>query len=186
MASKAEQKAATHEEILRSAAALLRERGIGGASVADVMRGAGLTVGGFYAHFTSKEGLTAAALRQALGEPWGRLVEALGAVPVEQRRARFVRWYLGTRHRDEAAEGCPIPAVLSELPEQGDEVRAAFAEAFGANARALGEALDEDDGDRVLALITLVVGALTLARALRGSPLSERILRAARHAAQTL
>jgi len=187
MVSKDEQKAQTHEEILRSAAELLRQRGIGGSSVADVMRGAGLTVGGFYAHFSSKESLIAATLTRALGEQWGRLMVGLDEVPVEQRLRRVVGRYLSVRHRDEVALGCPLPAVLSEMPAQGEEVRGAFAESFEGHVGRLSGALgDGEDLDRALALVALLGGALTLSRALKGSPLSERILRAAKAAATRL
>lgn len=185
MVSKVEQKVQTHEEILRSAVRLVRERGIEGMSVADVMRGAGLTVGGFYAHFASKDALVGETMRQALREQWGRLTSGLEGVPVEQRWRRVVGRYLSVRHRDEVNEGCPLPAVLSELPGQSDEVRASFEASFEENLRGLAGALERDE-DQVLALVALMGGALMLSRALRGSPLSERVLRAAKSAALSL
>ena len=85
MTSKAEQKQHTNETILQSASRLLREKGISGARVADVMKGAGLTVGGFYAHFASKEALIDTTLRRTGREMRARLFARLDSTPEPDR-----------------------------------------------------------------------------------------------------
>src|SRR5262245_54524986 len=119
LSKKADQKARTREAILTAAGRLLRERGIAGTNVADVMHEAGLTVGGFYAHFDSKEALIEAALHRCLGEwrgkPFGRPQEEAWS----DRLAAMLERYLSARHRDEPCEGCPLPAVTAEIAVQG-------------------------------------------------------------------
>jgi TetR/AcrR family transcriptional repressor of nem operon len=187
MSAKAEQKERTHETILASASRLLREKGISGARVADVMKGAGLTVGGFYAHFASKEALVDEALRRTTNEIRRRLFEGLDDRPVPDRLDVVLRRYLSTIHRDHAAEGCPFPAVIGEvLTSEGTEHREVLREQIGAYAAELERHLPPSQSPqlskrhRALAIIALMHGGLSLARALRGTELSEEILRACR------
>src|SRR5262245_52168386 len=98
--AKAEQKQQTHETILASAEELLRTRGISGARVADVMKGAGLTVGGFYAHFPSKEALIDETLRRTTEAIRTKLFADLDKVPSEDRPLRVLKRYLSGAHRD--------------------------------------------------------------------------------------
>src|SRR6266511_1826540 len=111
MNAKAERKERSHEAILDSAARLLRERGISGARVADVMKGAGLTVGGFYAHFASKEALVDDALRQTAASMRERLFLRLEEKDEADRAEVVLKRYLSAAHRDAVDEGCPFPAV---------------------------------------------------------------------------
>jgi len=115
MSAKADQKERTHEEILASAARLLRSRGIAGANVAEVMRGAGLTVGGFYAHFASKEALVDASLRRTFDELRAKLVAGLEGASAVDRLESAMKRYLSRTHRDDLDGGCPMPAVTSEI-----------------------------------------------------------------------
>ncbi len=185
MNAKSEQKARTHADILRSAAELIRGRGIAAASVANVMGRLGLTVGGFYAHFPSKDQLVAEALDSVMSESWQALVERHAKKPREQRLSAIIDGYLSVAHRDAELAGCPMPAIVSELPSQDGVVRKSFRQSFLRNVRLLREAggLDEDDA---LAGIALLVGAMVLARATRGSELSERILASGRRAGRRL
>src|ERR1700722_20967508 len=110
MSAKEEQKERSHGSILESAARLLRERGISGARVADVMRGAGLTVGGFYAHFGSKEALVDEVLRRTATEMRGRLFARLDEKPPADRAEVVLKRYLSPAHRADFEQGCPLPA----------------------------------------------------------------------------
>jgi TetR/AcrR family transcriptional regulator, transcriptional repressor for nem operon len=183
MTSKSEQRERTHAAILDSATRLLRRRGIGGMSVADVMGGAGLTVGGFYAHFASKEKLVERSLEAVLAQMRAVLFAGLSGLAPSEIVRRVVGRYLSRRHRDASSDGCALPALISEVasgreaamrPVLGRELEAfvaAFADAVpGERARV-----------RALALgcAALMVGGLTLARATSGS-LSDEILSAAR------
>src|SRR5450432_993979 len=124
MTAKTEQKEHSHETILDSAARLLRERGIAGAKVADVMKGAGLTVGGFYAHFASKEALIDEALRRTGASMRSKLFARLDEKPQADRAVVLLKRYLSVGNRDQTTLGCPLPAVVGEVgttaPEHGD------------------------------------------------------------------
>lgn len=181
MTARTEQKERTRHDILASATRLLREKGIGGASVVEVMKGAGLTVGGFYAHFASKEDLVETSLRQAMRERWSELFAALGEVRGAEAVAFLVRRYLSRAHRDHPAEGCPLPAVVGEVAQAGPAVRDALADELARNAEAFGERIGGlHRRQRALALVALMYGGLGLARALAGTPLSDEILKACR------
>jgi TetR/AcrR family transcriptional repressor of nem operon len=183
MTAKSEQKARTHAEILRSASDLIRARGIGAASVANVMGRLGLTVGGFYAHFASKDALVMEALDGVMTESWRALIDKHGKKSAEQQIGAIVDGYLSAAHRDSEAVGCPMPAIVSELPAQEAPVRKSFRAALSRNVRMFRDAtgVDEDDA---LAGIALMVGTLVLARATRGSDLSDRLLATGRRAAR--
>src|SRR5438132_14389156 len=112
MNAKVEQKERSHETILQSASRLLRERGVSGARVADVMQGAGLTVGGFYAHFDSKETLIDQTLAETSKELRARLFSGLGQKPKAARALVVLKRYLSADHRDDPTHGCPFPAVV--------------------------------------------------------------------------
>ncbi|HYI02534.1 TetR/AcrR family transcriptional regulator [Hyalangium sp.] len=178
-----EQKERTRQDILDSAIRLLRGRGISGASVSEVMKGAGLTVGGFYAHFDSKEALVGVCLRQALRERWSQLLTVVQSSGSEALEV-LLRRYLSRRHRDNPAEGCPLPAVVGEAAHAyaSPQARDALAEELGAWAEGLGT-LPGGKGLRrqqALGVIALLFGGLSLARALKGTSLSDEILEACR------
>src|SRR5579862_8577658 len=101
MNAKAEQKERSHQTILESAARLLRERGIAGARIADVMQGAGLTVGGFYAHFASKEALIEEALLRTADDLRALLFAKIDEKPAGDRAVVILKRYLSPDHRDE-------------------------------------------------------------------------------------
>jgi TetR/AcrR family transcriptional repressor of nem operon len=185
MNAKAEQKARTHADILRSAADLIRARGIGAASVANVMGRLGLTVGGFYAHFPSKDALVMEALDGVMTESWKALIEKHSKKTPEQQAGAIIDGYLSAAHRDTEQTGCPMPAIVSELPAQEAPVRKSFRTALLRNVRMFRDAtgLDEDDA---LAGVALMVGTLVLARATRGSDVSDRLLSTGRRAARRI
>lgn len=183
MTGKSEQKERTHSVILESASRLLRERGISGASVADVMKGAGLTVGGFYAHFASKEKMIDAALRRTAQEMRARLFHRIEDKPPADRAEVVLKRYLSAAHRDLITEGCPLPAVVGDVSTTAGEHREVLAEQIDGLATELERLLPRRAVPRrqlALGMIALMYGGLSLARALRGTPLSDEILRACR------
>ena len=184
LTAKARQKGRTHEAILESAARLLREKGIAGAGVADVMKGAGLTVGGFYAHFDSKEELIDEALRRTSEEVRQRLFERLEDKPAEKRAEIVLKRYLSAEHRDESGQGCSLPAVVGEIGTTAGEYRDVLSEQIAAMSSALEGLLSagSEPPRRYLALglVALIYGGLSLSRALRGTPLSDDVLRSCR------
>jgi TetR/AcrR family transcriptional repressor of nem operon len=178
------QKEISHEAILRSAARLVRERGIAGARVAEVMSGAGLTVGGFYAHFASKTALIDEALRRTAAELRQRLFARIDEKPAADRAEVILKRYLSPAHRDLQTEGCSLPAVVGEIGTRAPEHAAVLREQIEALTDGLAAQLP---ATRVmprrrlaLGLVALMYGGLSLARALRGSQLSDEVLKACR------
>ena len=166
MARSSKQDAAKHrQQIIEGASELFRERGIDGVNVGELMGAAGLTHGGFYRHFASKDELAGLAAARAIATQ----AETLG-----DERA-FIEGYLSREHRDDAAHGCVVSALGPELARADDEVRAVFVEAYRAFVDRFG-----GDREQALAKLATLVGALVISRATAGDPLSEEVLAAAR------
>jgi TetR/AcrR family transcriptional repressor of nem operon len=184
MNAKAERKERTHETILESAARMLRSKGISGASVADVMGGAGLTVGGFYAHFASKEALVDDALRLTASRLRAKLFVGLETKDEADRAEVVLKRYLSAAHRDDLENGCPFPAVVSEVATTAREHRDVLAEQVESFAAELRSHLPKGDGLQprhlAIGLLALMVGGLGIARALRGTALSDEVIKACR------
>ncbi|AKT42468.1 TetR/AcrR family transcriptional regulator [Chondromyces crocatus] len=184
MNAKVEQKDRSHENILASAARLLREKGIAGARVAEVMKGAGLTVGGFYAHFASKEALIDDTIRRTSAALRAELFGRLDAKPKEARAEIVLKRYLSARHRDDIDRGCPLPAVVGEVGTTAPQHRESVREMLEEMTTGLEEHLPPEGPlprrTIALGLLAMMYGGLSLARALRGSPLSDEMIKACR------
>src|SRR6516165_3240897 len=169
----------THERILRSGSHIARREGLRAASVLRVMSGAGLTTGGFYAHFHSKTAMDVEIVRTMLGPLLG-LADLQGSVGLEWLQ-RAVKRYLSVAHRDNL-DGCGYPAVLSEIASAPSEVRRAFAEALEMRVAAFQPHVPAGvtARERALATMALTIGGLLLARAAQGNPISEELLWACR------
>jgi TetR/AcrR family transcriptional repressor of nem operon len=170
------EKAKTHEKILKLAAAQIREHGIDALGVAELMKDAGLTHGGFYVHFPSRDVLIAEALERALQS--GPLAN-LGA---GKSPSAFVRGYLSPEHRDGPASGCAISALSGEIRNSTPKTREILTKHLKERFQIMTEKLGGTEGSREEALTAMstMVGALTLARAVDDEQLSDEILRAAR------
>ncbi|MDR0210670.1 MAG: TetR/AcrR family transcriptional regulator [Pseudomonas putida] len=175
-----DKKSKTRERILEAACSALIQHGPADPSVSQVMGAAGLTVGGFYAHFDSKDELMLEAFRQLLGERRALLAQVDPSLDGAGRRALVAAFYLSRKHRDAQEHACPLPTALSEmqrLPETFREVLAEHLELMTA------QMVDRpEDVDKAFADLSLMIGGLTLARALGDTELSDRILRAAKSA----
>ncbi|HEX9602212.1 MAG TPA: TetR/AcrR family transcriptional regulator [Myxococcales bacterium] len=184
MNAKIEQKERSHESILQSAARLVREKGISGARVADVMKGAALTVGGFYAHFSSKDELVDETLRRTGARLRDGLFAGVDEKPEADRAEVILKRYLSADHRDAATLGCPLPAVVGEVGTTAPQHRALVAEQVQSLVDGLAEHLPAGGivPRRLLAigLVALMYGGLSLARAVKGTELSDEVLRACR------
>lgn len=184
-----QQMAENRERILDAAAQLFREKGFDGIGVADLMKAAGLTHGGFYGHFASKEDLMAQALERALdgGRELGeRLAAGAGGEPGAALGA-VADWYLSCEHRDGLGNGCAVAALGADAARQGPGVR----QAIGRGVRSFAERLAQlvpgrSEAERrrqALAAYATLVGALVLARAAADDEeLSREVLEAARAA----
>jgi len=122
MRYEAEHKARTRERIVRNAARKLRGKGLSGAGVAEVMKASGLTVGGFYKHFGSKDELLADAIAQGFAE-FNDVLATLRDVPRPDRWKEIVRLYLSPEHRDHPESGCPVAALAPEMSREKLRVR---------------------------------------------------------------
>lgn len=182
--------AARHrDEIVDAASRLFRARGVGAVSVPEVMAAAGLTHGGFYRHFPSKDALAAGAVEHAFAfvtDRIRRLHARCGGDPTATR-ARFVDGYLSPAHRDGPDRGCPSAALATEIAHAAPDstLRGAYGEALRRYVTTWAELLesgaDPDERERAALLdLSTMVGALVLARASAGDELSERILGVAR------
>ena len=175
-----EQAEAHREKILDAAGTLFRERGYDGIGVADIMKRAGLTHGGFYGHFTSKDDLAAEITARVLGRE-GWLERWTGKR--DPSITKFVRSYLSAWHRDDPGHGCPVATLGADVARQPSSVRRAFTEGFRLRVETLRKLMPGRSGaaQRQQALATLagLVGAMVLARAVDDPTLSDEILEAA-------
>jgi TetR/AcrR family transcriptional repressor of nem operon len=162
-------KALTHERILDTASRAIRRAGFQGVGVADIMKEAGLTHGGFYSHFASRDALLAEALVHAGQQSAERITkgnakrEGEGASPFRA----MVEGYLSDRHLSGTENGCAVAALASEMPRQSPEVRAAAAQRVRGLMAMVERSLPEGAAPGTAAAIaSQMVGALQLARAL--------------------
>jgi TetR/AcrR family transcriptional regulator, transcriptional repressor for nem operon len=169
------------ERVVETAARLFRERGFEGVGVADLMKSAGLTHGGFYGQFDSKEHLMLEACEQALAESEHRWRELLERAPKKPLSA-IASHYLSLQHRDNPGAGCVIAALSMEAARQGPTVRAAFTEAAERFLELLGQVVPgrstKTRRTQALTSLAAMVGAVVLARTVSAGSLSEEILEA--------
>jgi TetR/AcrR family transcriptional repressor of nem operon len=177
-----QQVAKNRQRILEVAGKLFREKGFDGVSVADIMKGAGLTHGAFYGHFASKDDLAAQACANGVGKIQDTWTALAGDNPADQLGA-IVSAYATPDHRDDLGGGCVLAALGADAVRQPGAVRRAFTEGIRSTVAMLSMIAPggSNTAQREKALATLagLVGALTLARAADDPTLSDEILDAA-------
>ena len=175
-------KEATHERIVETAARAIRRSGYNGTSVADIMKEAGLTHGGFYAHFASREAMLAEAADRAGAESVALSARIAATVKPEEALQALIHAYLSKEHVKSVEMGCPIAALGSEMPRQAPEVRRAatrrIKEMIDVVARQLPDWGQPAAHERALVTVATSVGALLLARAVDDPKLSDALLEA--------
>ena len=174
--------AATRRSIVDTASRLFRGRGIASVSVADIMATLGLTVGGFYRHFESKQALVGEAIEAASLETTSRHAETTGSSPRE-RAAALLDAYLSRFHRDHADVGCPVAALCSEVAHEDSRTRDCFTIALRRLLAVIAGVVPGDSKaarSRRLDTAASIVGALVLARATTDEALAADLLEAAR------
>lgn len=168
--------------VINVASRLFREHGFDGIGLKDLMAGAGMTQGAFYKQFDSKEDLVAQASGRALQEALGRWAVAAASRP-DDPLAAVVDFYLSEAHCAEKSEGCPVVALGSEAARHGAEVRAAFEtglkEYLALASGWLGAADRGETESRAMAVLSTMVGAVLLARAVNDPDLSRKFLKSA-------
>lgn len=171
----------SRERILEAAASLFREKGFDGIGLADIMKAAGLTHGGFYGHFGSKEDLEAEALSLALarsGTVWSQLVDSAAARPL----AALASYYLTPDHRESVGEGCAFAALGADTARKGERVRSALTAGLEPFLALLSNVVPGRSKvqrrRKAIATLAEMVGAIILARAVDDPALSDEILAA--------
>lgn len=175
------------EEIIKVSSQLFRERGLNGVSVNDLMAAAGLTHGGFYGHFDSKDELAAIASRKAFDDSGVRW-QAINQQSSQQMLHTLVEHYLSPAHRDGVQDGCALTALASDIARESADkpVREVYLDGVKGMLGMLESVADIDDEaqrrQHALVQFSLLIGALTLARATSGDSLSDEFLAAAKEA----
>ena len=176
------QAAENRQTVIDVASRLFRERGFDGIGLKDLMKSAGLTQGAFYKQFASKEDLAVQASRRALESAFSRWSAAAAAKPKDPLGA-VIAFYLSHGHREEKMDGCPIVALGSDAARQGSDVKASFEAGIREYLELLGRWVSEADGDdpsgKAMAILSTMVGALLLSRAVNDPDLAQAFLDAA-------
>lgn len=190
MAVRKDKKVQTHKKIVEQASHLFREKGIDGAGVAEVMKAAGLTHGGFYAHFTNKDDLVLESFQYAIDTKRKQWFKGLDDMDDETWISRVIARYLRNDHKEGLADGCAFAALGSELARADDFMKAALEPQIREVATCIAQHLDgprpdpkkcaEGAGNRALALYALCIGGMVLARSVKSRRMSDRILKASR------
>jgi len=172
----------THTRIVETAARAIRRSGYDGTGVADIMKDAGLTHGGFYAHFASRDAMLAEAADHAGEETIAIAKRIFAEVPGDQGLQALMQVYLSNEHMANIETGCSFAALGSEMPRQAPEVRKAstcrIKEMIALiKSRLSGQQADKDE--KALVMLSTMVGTLLLARAVKDPELSEAFRQAA-------
>ena len=182
-----EHKQETHARIVRKASVRLREKGAHGIGVADLMKEAGLTHGGFYAHFDSREALVIEAFAYAMDrsvEGWRKIA---AETPPEKRLSTIIDSYVSTVHRDDPGRGCAVPTLGAEIARESAKTR----KAFSAKLDQLIDVMADQIPDvprrtarrQAMGTLATMMGTLVMSRVAGGGELSDEILAAGREAA---
>ncbi len=182
-----EHKVETHARIVKKASVRLREKGAHGIGVADLMKEAGLTHGGFYSHFESREALVIEAFTFAMNrsiENWRKVADEK---PPAQRLETVISKYLTPLHRDAPGRGCALPSLGADIARESPKTRKAFAAKLDGMIELLAENFAESSPKtartQAMALLSTMVGSLLMARIAGTGEMSDAILSAGRDAA---
>ena len=176
-------KEVTHERIVEVAARAIRRSGYSGTGVADIMKEAGLTHGGFYSHFASREAMLAEAADRAGAEGLETLEHIAASVAPQKALAALLQAYLSKAHVEGVESGCAVAALGSEMPRQAPDVRRVatrrIKEMIDLVARQSPDWGQPGVHERALAIVATMVGALVLSRAVDDPKLSDALRAAA-------
>ena len=176
-------KEATHDRIVETAARAIRRSGYHGTGVAEIMKEAGLTHGGFYAHFESRDGMLAEAADRAGADGMAVLARVAAEAPPNKALEAILRAYLSKEHVEGVETGCAIAALGSEMPRQVPRVRRAATRRIKEMIDRVGRQLPDWGGpgahERALVTVATALGALVLARAADDPQLSDAVRQAA-------
>jgi TetR/AcrR family transcriptional repressor of nem operon len=181
-----EHKLETHARIVKKASVRLREKGAHGVGVADLMKEAGLTHGGFYAHFDSRDALVIEAFGYAMDRGTERWRKVMEQIPPEKRFSTIVESYLTPLHRDDPGNGCAIPTLGAEIARESPKTRRAFAAKL---EQMIDMIADQIPGvprraarKQAMATLATMMGAIVMSRIAGTGEFSDEILDAGREA----
>ncbi|MBR1152079.1 TetR/AcrR family transcriptional regulator [Bradyrhizobium sp. JYMT SZCCT0428] len=181
-----EHKQETHARIVKKASVRLREKGAHGIGVADLMKEAGLTHGGFYAHFDSREALVIEAFAYAMDRSTERWRKVADETPPDKRLATIVENYLTPVHRDDPGHGCAIPTLGAEIARESAKTRKAFAAKLEAMVDMMADQIldvpRKSARKQAVAALATMMGTLVLSRIAGNGEFSDEILAAGREA----
>ena len=173
-------KAKTHERIVKLASKRFREQGLAGIGIAELMKEAGLTVGGFYKHFDSRDHLVAEAVNSAFGG-WKRRVDAAKSSASPVSYEELIDEYLNEAHRDNPGTGCAFSALAPEIARSDKRTRALTSEQVRNDIQLIAALYPSKDKhtarSRAILTFSALVGAMSLARAVSDEKLSREILK---------
>lgn len=180
----AEHREKTHESLVDAAAALVRRDGPEKISVAELMKSVGLTHGGFYYHFSSREDMIARAIERAFSSTVARL-ETIAAKETPAVAIReYVERYLSPAHRDHRSTGCPLPTLTAQIAQLGDDARQAFEQGAARLTSTLATMLEQagrvDSGALAISMLAEMSGALSISRVIADPARSDELLRICR------
>jgi TetR/AcrR family transcriptional repressor of nem operon len=182
-----EHKQETHERIVRKASVRLREKGAHGIGVADLMKEAGLTHGGFYAHFDSRDALVIEAFAYAMDRSMEHWRKMAADMPLEKRLATIVDIYLTKTHRDDPGRGCAVPSLGSEIARESPKTRKAFAVKLEQMVDMIADQIPDlprkAARKQASAALATMMGTLVMSRIAGNGEFSDEILAAGREAA---
>jgi TetR/AcrR family transcriptional regulator, transcriptional repressor for nem operon len=177
------QKTKTHKRIISIASKRFREKGLARVGIAELMKEAGLTVGGFYKHFDSRDDLVAEAVSSAFGG-WKRRVDAAKAGGLSVSIAKLIDDYLNEAHRDNPGTGCAFSALAPEIARSDKRTRSLTSEQVRSDVQLIATLLPGRDKraarSRAILIFSALVGAMSLARAVSDEALSRKILETVR------
>jgi TetR/AcrR family transcriptional regulator, transcriptional repressor for nem operon len=182
------QKIKTHQRIVRTAAKRLRQQGLESVGIADLMKEVGLTVGGFYRHFDSRDDLVLEAFRAATG-PWEKQFSAAEAGGLSVTYESLIDSYLSGTHRDHPGHGCPIGALACDIARGSKQIRSLLTERVKGSLELIANLLPQDDSaarSKAILTVSALIGAVGLARAVSDQTLSDEILKMTREVLKQL
>jgi TetR/AcrR family transcriptional regulator, transcriptional repressor for nem operon len=181
-----EHKQETHARIVRKASVRLREKGAHGIGVADLMKEAGLTHGGFYAHFDSREALVIEAFNYAMDRATAHWRKTAAQIPADKRLSNIIETYLTAQHRDDPGHGCAVPTLGAEIARESLKTRRAFAAKLEEMIDMIADQIPgvprKAARKQAAATLATMMGTLVLSRIAGNGEFSDEILGAGREA----
>lgn len=183
----AEHKEKTRKKIVAKAGKLFRQKGYSGAGVQKLMSAAGLTQGGFYAHFPSKGDLLIDVMKEAFDKTRANWLSGTETLSSQEKLNLLIRRFISRGHRDNISDGCPSTCLTNEISRSSKKIKKTFEEEIRKSLEAIksqiSQGTESDRESAALLIIILGLGAITLSRAITDENFSDQMIQVARNAA---